>query len=178
MTSFAAPAGLDELLDERGYHRFDHSLVLSKDLKSDSDSFSPNPHLESREVEHWLDEYVRLSRSPMSRRDAHLAILERIPGNALFGVLIPDGSENPVAAGLAVTEGDYIGLFDIVTDPDHRNRGHGAALVNALLASAVATGAKTAYLQVVSENSAAIALYRKLGFSEAYHYWYRIPPDR
>ena len=178
LTSFGAPAGLDDLLAERGYRRFDHSLVLCRELGNDSPPVQSDPRLSSRPVEPWLNEYVRLSRSPLSRRDAHLAILERIPGNAIFGVLAPVDEGNPVAAGLAVTEGEYVGLFDIVTDPDHRNRGHGAALVTALLASAQASGAKSAYLQVVAENAAAIALYRKLGFTEAYHYWYRIPPDQ
>ena len=34
-------------------------------------------------------------------------------------------------------------------------------------------GAKTAYLQVDSENDAALSVYRRLGFADAYRYHYR-----
>jgi ribosomal protein S18 acetylase RimI-like enzyme len=33
-------------------------------------------------------------------------------------------------------------------------------------------GARTAWLQVVSDNAEALALYRKMGFAEAYRYAY------
>jgi ribosomal protein S18 acetylase RimI-like enzyme len=73
-----------------------------------------------------------------------------------------------------VLDRDLIGIFDLVTSPAHRRRGYGAALVASLLEWGFAHGARTAYLQVVKSNAAASALYRKLGFTEAYQYWYRI----
>jgi ribosomal protein S18 acetylase RimI-like enzyme len=86
------------------------------------------------------------------------------------------GAEHPahVACGLAVLDHDLVGLFDLVTDGRYRRRGYGAALVAGLLGWGLAHGAQRAYLQVARTNTAACALYRKLGFSEAYSYWYRV----
>jgi len=35
-------------------------------------------------------------------------------------------------------------------------------------------GAKKAYLQVVDESTKVIELYKKLGFTDKYQYWYRV----
>jgi hypothetical protein len=45
--------------------------------------------------------------------------------------------------------------------------------VRAILGGAAAKGARKSYLQVVSGNAPAERLYSRLGFSEAYRYWYR-----
>jgi N-acetylglutamate synthase len=50
--------------------------------------------------------------------------------------------------------------------------------VRELLGWGLDRGARRAYLQVVKSNVSAAALYRKLGFADAYQYWYRIRPER
>ena len=70
----------------------------------------------------------------------------------------------------------YIGLFDIVTDPAFRNRGYGRRVVKNLLAWGRQNDAEKAYLQVMLNNAPALHLYSKIGFTEAYQYWYRIKP--
>jgi len=47
-------------------------------------------------------------------------------------------------------------------------------VVASILGRARERGAGTAYLQVVAENQNAIALYAKLGFRDAYRYFYRV----
>jgi len=72
-----------------------------------------------------------------------------------------------------VLEAPWVGLYDIVTRPDARRRGHAGRVVNSLMAWGRDNGAASAYLQVMIDNAPALALYAKLGFREAYQYAYR-----
>lgn len=79
-----------------------------------------------------------------------------------------------VSCGLGVLEQEYIGLYDIVTDADCRNRGYGEQMILHLLQWGVQLGAKYSYLAVVANNRPALRLYEKLGYAEIHKYWYRI----
>ena len=79
-----------------------------------------------------------------------------------------------IGCGLGVLQAGYLGIFDIVIDPDHRGQGHGMSLMGALLAWGQERKAEKAYLQVMCNNEPALILYEKLGFQEEYQYWYRI----
>jgi ribosomal protein S18 acetylase RimI-like enzyme len=83
----------------------------------------------------------------------------------------------PVACGLGVIQNEYIGLYDIVTDMNHRRNGFGMQLLLNILHWGISVGAKYSFLQVVQQNDAAISLYSKLGYKEIYKYWYRVKPD-
>ena len=67
-----------------------------------------------------------------------------------------------------------MGLFEVGTVPAQRRRGLATAVVEDLLAWGAGQGAERAYLQVMEANSPARALYARLGFQEAYRYWYRV----
>ncbi len=56
----------------------------------------------------------------------------------------------PVAAGLGVLDGPWLGLFEVVVHPDRRRRGHGRDLTRSLLEWGQSQGAVGAFLQVVS----------------------------
>lgn len=81
-----------------------------------------------------------------------------------------------VAVGQSVQESDLVGLYDIVSAEDTRNRGLATALTTELLRRALEERAAVAYLQVSADNIAARHVYRKLGFVDRYAYWYRIEP--
>jgi len=82
----------------------------------------------------------------------------------------------PAAWGMGVVADGMIGLFNIVTLPEHRGRGLGGSLVRGLLAAGARAGAEYAYLQVGAENRSAHSLYAGFGFRDLYRYHYRRAP--
>ena len=57
--------------------------------------------------------------------------------------------------------------------PDFRGKGYAKDIMNGILGTALQKNVRTAYLQVAAGNLPAEKLYDKLGFKEAYRYWYR-----
>jgi GNAT superfamily N-acetyltransferase len=171
ITPFSEPAGLDAALATRGYGRFDLTAVESCDI---------DPHRLGgaralpMALAPWIDAISAIRESPHEHRKAHLARLEGMP-LAMRPLAIHDGAR-VVATGLAMVEGEWAGLFDIVTDEAARRRGHARTMVASLLAAAWELGARHAYLQVNAENAPARRLYAQFGFEERYMYWYRGRP--
>jgi ribosomal protein S18 acetylase RimI-like enzyme len=87
-----------------------------------------------------------------------------------------DDGEQPVACGCVVIDGDYGGIFNMVTADHLRGRGHASAIVSELLHRAASAGARHGYLQVDGANVAARNVYAKFGFRDRYAYWYRARP--
>ena len=79
-----------------------------------------------------------------------------------------------VATGLGILDRDYIGLYAIHVHPDFRRRHYASAVCRTNLRTGRLRGARSAYLQVVSENQPALRLYRSLGFRYAYTCWFRV----
>ena len=92
------------------------------------------------------------------------------------GFALAPSEGGPIAAGLAVSDGRWLGLFEINVAAAERRRGVGRRLSTTLLGWGAAAGAWRAYLQVVHDNHPAQALYRSLGFEPVYRYWYRRAP--
>lgn len=83
------------------------------------------------------------------------------------------------AIGVAAYAEDWVGVRSIEVDPAHRRRGLTQAVLAALLEWGAERGATTAYLQVLGDNAAAIALYERLGFRTHHAYRYlAAPPAR
>ncbi len=79
-----------------------------------------------------------------------------------------------ITCGLAVLEHVFMGLFDIVVCEKYRHNGYGEHLIRNMLEIGQKQGADNAYLQVMLDNKPALNLYKKLGFINMYHYWYRV----
>jgi ribosomal protein S18 acetylase RimI-like enzyme len=77
-----------------------------------------------------------------------------------------------LALGYAVAERGFVSLHEIATMPEARKRGLARRLVTSLLAWGRSQGARESWLQVVTTNTPARALYRSLGFRPAYEYVY------
>ena len=93
------------------------------------------------------------------------------------GMFVVSEGEEPVATALCVHDGEYAGIFEVATRPDRRRRGLARTVTRAALRWARDNGAQRAWLQVESDNDAALALYGGQGFREAYRYHYRAAPD-
>lgn len=172
LTPFSQPADLDQVLEKCGYRKADLTLVLYCDLKGQV--AQPALSFELREValDDWLVLFRKFGGLSLEQHHIHKEILQTIPARRFLASLTDSGKA--VACGLGVLEHNYFGLFDLVTDARHRNKGYGTQLVSGLLGWARDHGAVHAYLQVVSSNEAARHLYAKFGFQEVYQYWYRI----
>lgn len=172
MTEATRPVGLDDELARRGYARIDEVSIQTRVLAglpaAQHGILRTSPEMTGE----WLDVFCSLS--PERAKDKEtIRELFRLPlPPCQYGLLMVEGQV--VACGLAVRQGEYVGLFDIVTDPAFRRLGYGEALLLHMLHQAVEEGARTAYLQVLAANAAALSLYAKLGFTEKYKQWYRV----
>ncbi len=177
ITTIREQTELDGLLSDRGYEVADPTRVLHVGLgRAD---FPTAAGFRESTLSSFLANYGDLSASPDIdsiaaglAAELHATILRRIRTETVFGLLLDNG--RPVACGMAVVDGEVAGLFDVVVHPDSRRRGHGRTLVESLLARASAMGARHAYLQVVEDNEAALALYETMGFELLYEYRYRL----
>lgn len=79
-----------------------------------------------------------------------------------------------IATGLGILDRDYIGIYAIHVHEDYRHRHYATAILKTLLSQGKARGASKAYLQVVSGNDSAIALYEGLGFEYLYEYHFLV----
>ncbi len=174
LTSITRTNELDDFLTARGYEHHDSTLVLHADLSDRSQLKQSSQKFELIDQNDWLKVYTKLTNMPAQAQSLHAAILNGIQNTCAYAVLME--GEVPLACGLGVLEQELLGLFDVVTQADHRSSGLGTDLVASLLNWGASKGARTGYLQVVRDNEPARGLYEKLGFGELYRYWYRIGP--
>ena len=78
------------------------------------------------------------------------------------------------ATGRAALDGDWVVLDAIAVDADHRRQGLATRVVAELLDWAASQGARTAMLQVETDNPAAVRLYEGLGFVTHHTYRYLV----
>jgi ribosomal-protein-alanine N-acetyltransferase len=74
-------------------------------------------------------------------------------------------NDAPIGFGLTLAAVDEVELLLLAILPAHRRQGHAGHLLTALLQAAQANGAGRAILEVAGPNSAAIACYRRAGFT-------------
>ena len=84
----------------------------------------------------------------------------------------------PAAIGRLVVDGRWAGFTAVEVAPEFRRRGLASAVMGALARQALDEGASAAYLQVETDNAAALALYEGLGFTvhHTYDHW-RAPEE-
>ena len=159
----ATEPGLDDVLDAAGFtmEGRTHVMVGAAGSGPVGIDVSSTPH------ESWWDTTATLWGFDLSAPGGWSAIIDRIDLPAGF-VCVPGE-----AAGLAIVDGSWMGLFEIVVAEQSRRLGLGTAVTQALVNWGSDRGAEHVYMQVVADNEPAIALYESLGFTRAYTYWYR-----
>ncbi|WP_051250761.1 GNAT family N-acetyltransferase [Paenibacillus harenae] len=175
MTPFVKPAELDGELTARGYGRIDHTFVKTVHLDQVQLPAHSGIQLEHDLTEEWLAALSGLYGLSEGQREVTRKMMEQSPLAKCFAILREEGV--PVACGIAVIEDGWIGLYDIVTSANHRNRGFGEQLILHVLDWGKRQGAKHGYLLVVKENAPANRLYEKIGFVHQYDYWYLVHPE-
>ena len=178
LTPFTQPPDLEDWLRTQGYERFDDTLVMARSLedwKPDPKLASMSPRCLERDLFDWIvdTQDVRSLSEDQVRRALDRQELLKLDG---CGMLIREKGR-VVAWGMTQIEDGWAGLYNIETSADHRRSGLARRVVSALVTWSQRHGAGAAYLQVTTENEAALPLYQSLGFSEAYRYWYRALPD-
>ncbi|MDB5171317.1 MAG: acetyltransferase [Phycisphaerales bacterium] len=174
ITSAATPANVDALLENAGYRRDSGAHVLTCPLPA-IPTMAQEFRVENAMVSQWIAALVCFGYVSEKNAPILASIVGRITVPICCAMILENNE--PHATGLGVLQGEWLGLFDIVTRAAHRGQGKGSAVVQSLLTWGQSQGAKRAYLQVVPGNAPAERLYAKFGFTEAYEYWYRVAPD-
>lgn len=104
--------------------------------------------------------------------------LETVEGGPALGLraVVHGEGHDLVAGGAAEVRGDDVCLHDLRTHPSYQRRGHALRVVDTLLDGAAERGATTVLLHVLADNSAATALYGRLGFVVHHTATYLAPP--
>ncbi len=172
LTAAAQPPDLDAFLDRQGYMRAAPTNVCSLALQGVGPPQSTTFENAGTATDGWLEAFCALNQVERRHLPSMQGILSNLLSPACFGTLrVGTGA---AALGLAVLQRDSVWLFDVVTAPEYRRQGLGRELVLHLLAWARSHGAGQAYLKAMQNNVPALGLYRQLGFTDRYQYWYRI----
>lgn len=170
-----ASPDLENMLDARGWPRLDETVVMTVDLDQVplADAID---HVPIKDTGRWVDDIIAMKAVRGELKPGLSELIGSIQTSV--GLFVTESLEGmPYSAAMCVHDNDLAGLFEIVTHPDFRQQGRGREIVLSALQWAKKGGAKRAWLQVVSTNEPAIALYGSLGFREIYRYAYRQAPE-
>lgn len=117
----------------------------------------------------WLDAYVG-SKGQSPEQVAHSRALLTSAPDQVFGRYVGRGGEVLGIGRVAFSPG-WAGVMGLWTAPVVRRRGLASSLIGHLL-TASGTSTRAVVLQVESSNVAAIAAYRRLGFTVHHQYTY------
>jgi N-acetylglutamate synthase len=163
---------LDAELGERGWPIQYGALVMAARL----DQLHANARtdvdvqLQLRPDDAWFARY----RDGDGASETARALLTR-HDHAVFASVTDGG--RALAIGRATIDEDWLGITAVEVDPAQRRSGLATAVMAALWRWGGERGATRGYLQVHSENDAAIEMYERQGYWVHHDYRYRIDPD-
>jgi GNAT superfamily N-acetyltransferase len=177
ITPFSRPADLDRSLAAQGMHVVDDTRVMVCTALASIESEPLPEGVSLQRLGHaaFAQTVGQLRGSPIAQQQAHAHRLDLapVPFEAWSLRRIDDGAV--LACGQIAIEADMAGVYDVFTAVSERGRGWSRRLCAHLLARSRDQGARIGYLQVDAGNDPARAVYRRLGFVDAYAYHYRTP---
>ncbi len=166
-----APPQLIAHLREAGWERFETVSVMTADLARLSLPETID-YLPTHDIGRFIDASLLVAGEDPAMKPALAEVLNAIkPTKGLFTIEAAGGG--PLAVCFCVQDTDLAGILGLSVDATARRQGLGTEILSSALRWARINGARSAWVQVVSDNLPAMALYRKFGFVEAYryHYW-------
>lgn len=171
----AGPIGV--ALDERGWGARPLTLVRTVKLATLLANTPDRPDLPEARLapaptDGWLDMAAgRKGGLPDAARHVLTAV-----DQVRFAHLYEAGDLIAIARGTVTGDGRWLGLSLIEVVPGARRRGLAAAVIAALAGWGAELAAKDVFLQVEERNTAAVALYGRLGFTTHHTYLTRVEP--
>ncbi len=163
---------LDRYLAQEGFTAEAETLALHGPLMAASLAGDPRISLATNPSEAWLSAKALLNGFGAQEAASYRKIISGIALPSVFVGLVEDGLYRSLAYG-ALHDG-LLSLDSVVTAEEDRGKGYSRLTLNAVMAWAMARGAKEVCLQVQGDNEPAIGLYRSLGLRRAaYRYHYR-----
>jgi len=163
---------VDEALDRRGWQAFNRTYVLVGHLDELLERAAPIADLpaatlDTRPTHAWLGGYrYRGSTLPVGAEDVLSRAVDPVFASVQVGGRV-------VAVGRGVVDEGWLGVTAVTVDDAHRRRGLASHVMRATAVWAAARGAERVYLQVAAENTAALAMYDRLGLERHHEYRYR-----
>lgn len=159
------------ILDELGYKTERRGNIFLCNLADFFHTPKTRVIIQNQMDDAWLDGFLTMNGTADAQRDAAVQMLKNIHYPIFAASIVEQGKM--VACGLGVMERGNVGLYDIFVDSTCRRRGLGGDICAAIMDTGKKAGCNRAYLQVLSDNQGARALYRGLGYWETYEYWFR-----
>jgi ribosomal protein S18 acetylase RimI-like enzyme len=165
---------LDRHLDGERWTSFSESLVMEADI-SDQLVAGAMDRLPVRDMARFMMAAAHVHAMDEATAGGLAGVIASVKANV--GLFVLERAGAPVTTLVCVQDGSIAGLFEVATSETERGKGHGRGAMLSALRWARLAGARKAWLQVEADNRAAIALYAKMGFREAYRYHYRRAPE-
>lgn len=171
---------LDQALDQRHYqieHITDVMTMILSDPIYIEETHDFSVHIQNKITPEWIQGLFHLkgTSDPIHQKIVP-SMYAAIPKDVIAASIWDQ--DQCIATGLGILDRDYIGIYAIHVSDKYRHKGYGRAIVKTLLSAGQKAGAAKAYLQVVADNAPAKHLYRKIGFSQLYTYWFRVQHER